>query len=169
MQIRAETLADHAAIAALTTAAFAQAEHSDGTEAKIIAGLRNDGDLALSLVAEQASEIIGHVAFSPVLIDCVDHRWFGLGPVSVHPDFQQQGIGSALIHEGLILLRDRGAQGCVVLGDPAYYPRFGFAHTPGLFYDGAPSEYFMTLRLSPPPSSGPLPKGRVTYAAAFGS
>lgn len=165
LQIRPETPADHAAIAALTTAAFAEAEHSDGSEAQIIARLRMDGDLTLSLVAEQASGIIGHIAFSPITIDGAHNGWFGLGPVSAHPDHQGQGIGSALIHKGLEYLRSLGSQGSVLLGNPAYYSRFGFASCPALIYPDAPSEYFMALPLS----KSAIPSGEVQYAPAFSS
>lgn len=83
MKIRDETLSDQAAIFALTTAAFAPMPYSDGSEPAIIDGLRNDGDLALSLVATEAGIIVGHITFSPVSIDGVDNHWFGIGPVSV--------------------------------------------------------------------------------------
>lgn len=175
MTIRPETTTDHAAIAALTTAAFTNAPHSSGTEAAIITRLRADGDLSLSLVTEQSGEIIGHAAFSPIHIipndqhnrddprPPITQNWFGLGPISVHPDFQNQGVGSALIHHGLDQLRSLGGQGCVVLGNPDYYTRFGFRAVPTLIYPGPPPEYFMALPLT----DAPIPQGRVTYAPAF--
>lgn len=163
MLIRREVPADSAAIADVITAAFAEAEHSDGTEARIVERLRADGDLSLSLVAIVDSQLVGHVGFSPVAIDGADEAWFGLGPVSVHPQHQRRGIGAVLIREGLALLRLREAQGCVVLGDPGYYERFGFAHDPSLIYPGAPPEYFMRLALI----EAPLPTGTVAYAAGF--
>lgn len=184
MTIRPETPADNDAISALTTAAFANAPHSSGTEAAIITRLRSDRDLTLSLLTEQSGEIIGHAAFSPIQIahiaqdgpapspasaltspDTPDaSHWFGLGPISVHPDFQNQGVGSALIHHGLDQLRARAAQGCVVLGNPDYYTRFGFRAVPTLVYPGPPPEYFMALALT----DAPIPQGRVIYAPAFG-
>lgn len=162
MQIRLETKRDIAPIRALTQAAFAGAEHSDGTEAEIIAGLRQGGDLLLSLVAEEDGVVLGHVAFSPVRIAGEDHGWVGLGPVSVRPDRQGQGIGQALIRDGFARLRQSGSQGCVVLGEPGYYHRFGFAADPGLSFAGVPPEYFMRLGLG-----GAIPCGAVTYAAPF--
>lgn len=98
-----------------------------------------------SLVATLNSEVVGHVAFSPVTIDGRDLGWFGMGPVSARPDRQGQGIGSALIRAGLARLEGMGAAGCVVLGDPGFYRRFGFDNDPVLRFDGAPAEYFMRI------------------------
>jgi len=162
--LRLERPGDEAAIAALTQAAFRDAEHSDGSEAAIVARLRADGDCALSLVAEDSgSRIVGHAAFSPVTVSDGSAGWYGLGPVSVLPARQREGIGSALIREGLIRLEPLGARGCVVLGDPAYYARFGFAHDPALAYPGPPPQYFQRIVFS-----GPEPVGTVRYARAFG-
>lgn len=161
--LRPETPADIPAIAALTTAAFAGAEHSSGTEAAIVDALRGAGALTLSLVAEDGDgQVLGHAAFSPVTIDGEDQNWFGLGPVSVAPELQGQGIGAALIADGLAQLRTSGAAGCVVLGDPAYYGRFGFVSDAGLTYPGVPAEYFQRLVLN-----GAVPTGTVTYHAGF--
>jgi putative acetyltransferase len=71
--------------------------------------------------------------------------WYGLGPVSVLPDYQKQGIGKALVHEGLRLLRVSGAKGVVLVGDPKYYERFGFRNLPDLILEGVPQEYFLAL------------------------
>lgn len=165
MQIRPEQPEDIAAIVALTTLAFAQAPHSSGTEAAIIDGLRDAGALTLSLVASDdtdAADLLGHVAFSPVSIGGVACGWYGLGPVSVRPGRQRGGIGSALIREGLQRLRDKGAGGCVLLGDPAYYARFGFANDPALTLEGVPPAYFMALSFD-----GKAPVGAVRYHPAF--
>jgi putative acetyltransferase len=162
MKIRLEQTGDPAQIRAVTTAAFAETEHASGTEAQIIEGLRQSGDLQLSLVAEDDGAILGHVAFSPVKIAGEECGWVGLGPVSVQPDHQGRGIGRALIDAGLKRLREAGAAGCVVLGDPRYYGRFGFACSPGLRFTGAPPEYFMALGFA-----GDLPSGEVSYAAPF--
>ena len=161
--IREERPGDEAAIAALTEIAFRSVRHSDGSEAAIIERLRAAGDLTLSLVAENMDQaIIGHVAFSPVAISDGTPGWYGLGPISVIPLRQRAGIGGALATEGLARLREFGAGGCVVLGDPKYYRPLGFEHDPGLVFPGPPSEYFQRLVLS-----GNHPQGTVRYAPAF--
>ncbi|WP_089177373.1 N-acetyltransferase [Bosea sp. AS-1] len=162
MPIRLEQPGDADAIRALTTEAFATAPHSSGTEVAIVDGLRAAGELTLSLVAVEDGEIVGHVAFSPVTIDGAERGWFGLGPVSVRPGRQHSGIGSELIREGLRRLRENGAGGCVLLGDPAYYGRFGFANDPALVLEGVPPEYFMRLGFG-----AEQPAGTVRYHAAF--
>lgn len=162
IQIRQETPADIAAIDAVTVAAFANAEHSSHTEQFIVAALRRSGQLAVSLVAEQSGAVVGHVAASPVTIDDVDIGWYGLGPVSVVPPLQGQGIGTQLIEETLSQLRALGAAGCVVLGDPAYYKRFGFEATAALTLPGVPAEYFQALSFG-----GAILKGTVAYHASF--
>ena len=164
--IRPEHGDDVAAITALTAAAFAGVEHSDGSEPAIIDRLRADGDLTLSLVAVQedaGGAIIGHIAFSPVTISDGTPGWYGLGPVSVAPAHQGAGIGGALIEYALAQLRIHGAGGVVLLGDPAYYHRFGFTHDPALTYPGPPPEYFQRLVLA-----GASPNGVVQYAPGFG-
>ena len=160
--IRPEQPSDAAAISALTTAAFAGAAHSDGTEAAIIARLRAARALDLSLVVAERDQIIGHVAFSPVTIGGDDRGWTGLGPVSVAPGHQGTGIGAALIRDGLAQMQARGAKGCVVLGDPGYYGRFNFRVLPGLTYPGVPAKYFMALTWD-----DPAPAGEVAYHPAF--
>ena len=115
------------------------------------------------VAATPAGEIVGHVAFSPVLIDGVECGWYGLGPLAVLPEWRQRGIGAALVEAGLERLRRIDARGCVVLGDPTYYSRFGFAHDPALSYPGPPPEYFQRLLLD-----GDPPAGVVTYSSAFG-
>ena len=127
LTIRAEEAGDEPAIAALITKTFATAPHSDGTEADIVDALRTAGALTISLVAEVDGKLVGHVAFSPVTIGGENRGCFGLGPVAVLPERQGQGIGSALIQAGLEELRDKGACGCVVLGEPSYYSRFSSA------------------------------------------
>lgn len=161
MLIRKEQNTDVAAIRQVTDAAFAEAAQSDGREGAIVDGLRAAGALTLSLVAEEGG-VVGHVAFSPVSVGEVAGTWYGLGPVSVVPDRQGQGIGKAMITAGLDQLRRIGAGGCVVLGDPAYYQRFGFRADPKLRFDGVPAAYFMQLTLS-----GSTPEGQVAYHPAF--
>ena len=163
MILRTETPADHRAIRALTKAAFAGAEHASGTEHRIIDSLRDDGQLTLSLVIQSHEGVIGHLALSPVQIGGRACGWFGLGPVSVAPHHQGQGHGARLIREGLArLARDHGASGCVVLGDPGYYARFGFAPAPGLTFPDVPPEHFMQVTFD-----GPTPQGEVRYHSAF--
>jgi putative acetyltransferase len=162
MVIRPETADDASAIRAVTSAAFKGAPYSSGTEAAIIDALRNAGALMLSLVAEEQGRIVGHVAFSPVTINGKAGRWFGLGPVSVEPSEQRRGIGQALIRDGLERLRAAGAEGCVLLGDPAYYRRFGFVSDPKLRYGEVPPEYFQRLSFT-----GAEPEGEVAYHPGF--
>jgi putative acetyltransferase len=128
VKLRPEQPGDESAISAVTEAAFTGHPHSDGSEVGIVERLRGAGALTISLVAEDAGQIVGHAAFSPVTIADGTTGWFGLGPVSVQPGRQREGIGSALIRAGLEQLRQAGAAGCVVLGDPAYYGRFGYSH-----------------------------------------
>jgi len=163
MNIRLEQNSDHPAISDVTARAFANVEHSDQSEPQIIERLRDASALSLSLVAIEGTALIGHVAFSPVMIDGAGEGWFGLGPVSVAPERQGGGIGSALVRDGLERLRSNGAAGCVVLGDPGYYPRFGFARIDDLQYEGAPPEYFMSLTFD----GHDPPSGKVHYHPAF--
>lgn len=160
--IRAEAIDDHATLRALTEAAFRDAAHSSHTEQFIVDALRARGQLSVSLVAEMDGKVIGHVAVSPVTISDGSTGWFGLGPISVLPAWQGQGIGAALMHAALEALRQHGAHGCVLLGEPAYYGRFGFRAEPGLVLPGVPAEYFQALCLQPP-----LAQGEVQYSPAF--
>ena len=124
--IRDERPEDAIAIRKVTRAAFAEHPHSLQTEHLIIDALRTAGALTLSLVAESEGRIVGQIAFSPVQVGVGSIGWYGLGPVSVEPASQKRGIGTSLMMEGIDRLREMGAQGCVVLGDPVYYSRFGF-------------------------------------------
>ncbi len=162
LHIRDETPADAPAIGALTTRAFRNAPHASGSEAAIIDALRADAALTLSLLAVEGGEIIGHVAFSPLVIDSAQQGWFGLGPISVHPAWQGHGIGRALVETGLDRLRDLGAAGCALLGDPALYCRFGFRNDPALFYADVPPPWFQRLVFH-----GPAPTGRARFHPAF--
>ena len=162
MKIRSERPTDVAAISTIITAAFKTAPHSSGTEARIVEGLRTGQALAISLVAADQDEILGHVAFSPVTIAGARGDWYGLGPVSVRPEQQSRGLGQALIRAGIEQLRSLQAAGCVVLGEPSYYHRFGFEGDPALTYGGHPSPYFQRLVLGGPPATGD-----VAYHSAF--
>ena len=133
MKIRPETPQDINEIEQITIAAFDGKPYSDQTEHLIINRLREAGAMSLSLVAEMDGKVVGHVAFSLVTINGKDLGWYGIGPVSVLPELQKQGIGSKLIREGLSLIREKGAKGCVLEGDPGYYQRFGFKTYPVYF------------------------------------
>jgi putative acetyltransferase len=160
--IRPETPVDHAMIRAILIAAFANHPYSHQTEHLIVEALRADDALTVSLVAEVHGNVVGQIAFSPVTIDGKDCGWLALGPVAVSPSHQRQGIGRALVNEGLRVIRGLGAQGCVLVGDPAYYRRFGFEHNPALRMEGIPPEFVMCL-----PMGDQIPKGNVTHHPAF--
>lgn len=161
-RIRSEQPSDASAIEAVTVAAFKDAPHTDHTEHFIVRELRRTGALTVSLVAHDGGEIVGHVAVSPVSISNGATRWHGLGPISVLPARQGQGIGTQLMRSALSALRASGAAGCVVLGEPGYYARFGFVADPGLVLPGVPPSYFQAVAFSEP-----LPSGTVDYHAAF--
>ncbi len=146
MLLRPETDADVVAIFSVTQDAFRHEPYSEHTEGPVIDALRAAGALALSLVAEAQGRVVGHVAFSPVSIAGpagITAGWYGLGPIAVAPDCQGRGIGSMLVIEGLARLRGRGAAGCVVLGRPHYYSRFGFQPAAALVRPDVPPEYFL--------------------------
>ncbi len=161
MLIRPETAADHEAIYDLTRDAFAPMSFSDGSEPDIINQLREDGDLTLSLVAEQ-DEIIGHVAFSPAKITNAEGIWYGLGPISVRADKQKHGIGTKLAHAGLDILRKMGAAGCVLTGNPDVYSPMGFTNDHALTYSGLNPKYILFITLN-----GTIPKGEIDFAEAL--
>lgn len=163
MIIRDEEFDDVGVIGSVTTSAFKDVPHSSQTEAFIISALRRSNALTVSLVAMQKGELVGHVAFSPVLIGGNEVGWYGLGPVAVRPDHQRQGIGAALVREGLARLDAMGADGCVVLGDPVFYNRFGFRSGTGLVLPGVPPEYFQALAFRDVPMAG----GEVAYHQSF--
>lgn len=160
--IRPEWEGDSEAIGEVITRAFAVAEHASGTEAAIVERLRKNGKLTVSLVADIDGRIISHVAASPVTISDGALGWFGLGPVAVAPEMHGQGIGSRLVRETLALLVAIEASGCVVLGDPAFYGRFGFRASGQLVYPGVPGAYFQAIAWKTP-----MPSGVVGYDAAF--
>lgn len=163
MQIRNERPTDVAIIETITTEAFRDAPHAGGNEGRILAALRQAGALTSSLVAVDDNDIqIGHIAFSPVEIGGQPSQWFALGPVSVRPDLHGRGIGGALIRAGLERLEAREAAGCVLLGDPAYYARFGFLTDAALTYFGHPNPYLQWLVLK-----GPMARGDVVFHSAF--
>ncbi len=162
IKIRKEKNTDIDTIHALTIAAFLNAPHTDHTEQFVLKALRNSGALAVSLVAEAKGTIVGHVALSPVSISDGSEGWYGLGPISVEPCEQGKGIGSTLMHAALAELKQMNASGCVLLGDPAYYQRFGFKPLPGLILPDVPAEYFQALLLR-----GDQAVGEVAYHESF--
>ena len=160
--IRPETTVDVDPIHALTAAAFRDAEHTSRTEQFINDALRAAGQLTVSLVADDSGVIVGHVAISPVSLSDGSVGWFGLGPVSVTPERQGEGLGSRLVRQALDALREQGAAGCVVLGSPDYYGRFGFRANPRLVLPDVPPEYFQALAFD-----GSIPAASVQYHEAF--
>jgi predicted N-acetyltransferase YhbS len=162
MRIRCERPEDHPAIRTVTVAAFERSAYGHHNEADIVEALRAAGALTVSLVAESGGGIVGHVAFSPVRIAEAEGEWYGLGPLSVVPARQREGVGQALVREGLKAIEALGAAGCVVLGEPAYYGRFGFEHDPAVRYGPEPSPYLQRLVLR-----GRAPRGEVRFHPAF--
>lgn len=160
--IREESPKDAQSIHEVTLSAFLEAPHTDHTEQFIVRALRDAGALTVSLVAEEGNVVVGHVAVSPVTISDGSADWYGLGPISVLPSHQGKGIGSKLMHAAIQALKDIQANGCVLLGDPNYYERFGFKPKAGLILPEVPPEYFQALRLK-----GGIPQGDVTYHVAF--
>jgi len=160
--IRCETDADVDAIKDVTVAAFRTLEISNHTEQFIIEALRAAESLTVSLVAEVDGRVVGHIAFSPVTISDGTGNWYGLGPVSVLPQYQRQGIGKTLIEEGLSRLKKLGARGVCLAGHPQYYKKFGFKNVSGLGIEGVPQEVFFVLSFD-----GHIPQGTVTFHEAF--
>jgi putative acetyltransferase len=162
MTIRPESANDYDAIRAILIAAFANHPYSHQTEHLIVEALRADNAMTVALVAEIDGKVVGHIAFSPAKIGGKECNWFTLGPIAVLPDLQRQGIGTSLVNEGLRTIRGLGAEGCVLVGDPAYYKRFGFRSDPALTMEGIPAENLMCL-----PIVEPVPRGEVSHHPAF--
>jgi putative acetyltransferase len=162
IMIRSETREDIGAIAEVTVAAFRTLKVSDQTEQFIIEALRAARALTVSLVAEVGGRVIGHIAFSPVTMSDGTQDWYGLGPVSVLPEYQRKGIGKALIREGLSRLKGLGARGCCLVGHPEYYRKSGFDNVPKLVCEGVPPEVFLALSFD-----GKTPRGTVSFHEGF--
>ncbi|MFA5505582.1 MAG: N-acetyltransferase [Vulcanimicrobiota bacterium] len=163
LTLRSEEPRDHDAISSILEAAFSKGKEYRGeTEVAIVHGLREAGDLSVALVAEEDNQLVGYIAFSPVSVGSVPSNWFGLGPLCVRPDRQGRGIGRALVEEGLRLIRSVDSEGCVVLGEPEYYGRFGFHCDARLTLPEVPPRYFQVLAFG-----RDVPLGPVAYAAAF--
>jgi putative acetyltransferase len=157
--LRPELAADAVAVRAVLEAAF-----GGTTEADVVDRLRADGDLLLALVAQSEAGVVGYAGFPRLTLDLGGRRVpvAGLAPVGVAPTRQRQGIGGALVRAGLARLKDRGERLVFVLGDPAYYGRFGFAAMDG-FVSRYAGPYFQALKLAP---DAPV-SGRVHYPDVF--
>lgn len=159
--IRYARPADHPAIAAVVEAAFGQP-----AQARLVERLRADEDALFDLVAVEADAVVGHILFSRLWADRYE-MFAALAPLAVRPDLQNTGLGSALVRAGLESAKEFGAHGVIVLGHPAYYPRFGFSakaaarvNSP---YAGQPA--FMAVALEPGAFDAPM---TVAYPDAFG-
>lgn len=146
IDIRSEQEADTARISEVTKLAFHNAAHTCGREHFLVDGLRTTGALTFSMVADSDLGIVGHAAASPVTVTSSSGDWFGVGPISVLPENQRQGIGSKLMLALLEQMRAKGAQGCVLVGDPQFYNRFGFQSDGLLVIPEAPPEVTLSLR-----------------------
>ncbi|GLO63715.1 N-acetyltransferase [Vibrio sp. MACH09] len=166
MNIRVETDSDSNKIETLIYRAFENHPHhkpgAKPTEHLIVSKLREAKALTLSLVCEDKTCVVGHIAFSPIMINGEKSGWYGLGPLSVIPERQGEGIGSALIREGLSQLKAQAIEGVVLLGEPSYYSRFGFISQPSLTLADVPAEYFLALSLTQT-----IPTGEVAFHTAF--
>ena len=164
MQIRAEQIGDISKVHAINRAAFDSA-----TEALIVDRLRSGADKVISLVAEEAGEIVGHIMFSPVqLTGAADVKAMALAPMAVAPERQRTGIGSALVRAGLEQCQRLGIDAVFVVGHPTYYPRFGFKPASSVGFTcefDVPDEAFMVAELA----AGSLDRktGTVHFHLAF--
>jgi putative acetyltransferase len=164
--IRPEEPRDYAAVHALNLAAF-----EGGPEAELVDVLRRACPASISLVAEDTGSLVGHILFTPVVLEGSKGsvEGMGLAPMAVLPERQNQGIGTSLVRRGLERVRDRSCPFVVVLGHPEYYPRFGFelASRHGLEsqWAGVPEEAFLVRILRP--DAMPEGGGVVMYRAEF--
>ena len=164
MLIRAEERRDWAAVHAVNVSAF-----ETPAEANLVDALREQAQPLVSLIAEDNGAIVGHIMFSPVSLS--GHpalKTVGLAPMAVAPEHQRKGIGSALVRAGLEQCRQLGFGAVVVLGHPAYYPRFGFLSSRcfgiGCEYE-VPEEVFMVVELQADFLRGA--SGKIKYHSAF--
>ena len=162
ISIRLARKSDHEAIGAVVAAAFDRAD-----EAALVARLRADGDVVLELVAIEDDVVCGHILFSRLWAD--HHGLFAaLAPLAVRPDLQRTGIGASLVKAGLYNVREFGAHGVLVLGDPDYYGRFGFAaaKAAGVTCPFRGNPAFQALAIAADAFDRPL---TVAYPDAFGA
>ena len=162
IHIRPETDSDVDGIRQVNIEAFRSHPISRQTEHLIVEALRNSDALEVSLVAVSEGRVVGHIALSKACVGEATSGWLLLGPLAVLPDLQGQGIGSALVESALAKLRAMSAEGCVLVGDPAYYRRFGFGSCPGLTHAGVPDEYVLALSFT-----DAMPRGRISANEAF--
>lgn len=160
--IRNETPEDYAVISDVTAQSFRPLGFDTLNEPFVIEALRAAGALTIALVAEIDHHVIGHIAFSPATISDGTPGWYALGPVSVLPEYQRQGIGRALIWAGLERLKAMGARGCCLVGHPEYYGKVGFIHPNGFSYEGVPQELFFAISFD-----GQYPQGTVAFHEGF--
>ena len=168
MDIRQERIEDYNLIYTVVKAAFDSAEHADGNEQELVTALRKGENYIpqLALVAEEKGEIVGHIMFTKARVGETDV--LALAPLSVLPEYQRKGIGTALIKEGHIIAKDLGYGYSVVLGSDTYYPRVGYvpADTLGIFPPfEIPRENFMAYKIN---EKSPDVTGVITYAKEFG-
>lgn len=158
--LRPEEPDDQAAIRALLINAF-----GGDAEAKLVDALRRDGDIVLSLVAERDGHVRGYVLFSRLVVRRTDESFpaVALAPLAVHPEHQREGIGTALVDEAHLRLQQEGERLSIVLGDPAYYDRFGYSHAHAAGFESAyQGEALQALAWENAPRTG-----RLEYAPPF--
>jgi putative acetyltransferase len=164
MLIRSELPSDRTAVHAVNSAAF-----ETPAEANLVEALRESVRPIVSLVAEDAGEIVGHIMFSPVeLPGHCEKKIMGLAPMAVVPARQRCGIGSALVRRGLEECKELGVGAVVVLGHREYYPRFGFVPSTHFGFDceyDVPADVFMAIELQPGSLRGA--SGTIKYHPAF--
>lgn len=168
MIIRQERETDYTEIYELIKEAFASAEHADGNEQDLVIALRKGNDFVpeLALVAEIDGKLAGHIMFSKAKIG--NDTVLALAPLSVKPEFQRQGVGTALMNEAHKKAKALGYQYSLVLGSEFYYPRVGYlpAEQFGVIVpDGIPPKNLMILKLD---ENAESIGGEVTYAKEFG-
>lgn len=162
LDVRFEIPADSHHIHQLTELAFRGRPYAGGDEQEVVDRLRACEALTVSLVAIDKGELVGQITFSPATAADASQPWFALGPVSVTPNRQGEGIGALLIEQGIMQIVKLGALGCILTGNPKYYQRFGFELAPENAPTNEPAEYFM-LRLL----GGQKPAGRFAFHDAF--
>ncbi len=168
MLIRQENEKDFNDVYFVIKSAFSSAEHSDGKEQDLVNALRKSDSFIpkLSLVAEIDNKVVGHILFIEAKVS--DQTVLALAPLAILPEYQNQGIGSALIKEGHKIAKELGYEYSIVLGSEKYYPRFGYVPSNKLGIEvpeGIPSINFMAIKLKE--DAKPI-SGAVTYAKEFG-